>query len=542
MLSTTFYSIALLFGLVFFAGTIESFDPMVPKIPMIRTVCKSTVLDPAESGANKAAFPVFQSLFDWNSQVSKVAQQEQQQEHPHTAVAARGDWRAYLDDGAHDRSSSNTGEVFYYNVLTGQSQWHAPPGFPAVQLTSAEKRKAAALQQPYRQQMVAPASSSSSKAAATTPVSPQLLLQKWIDSLGMSLLSSMDRPKTLGVEGSWKAYADRRHSNAVYYYNSETDQSQWEAPTRTFPAVAATSSAASTASTTTHDLLASHGDWRAYFDADDSCLVYYYNVQTQVSQWNAPAGFPVSAVRLKPSQLTKMKLKRQQVSVWQAATGNTPLDHWNPWGALWEVVAGEWNNKQNTNPNDPQKPDDDEDDKEEKPWWGVLFAGKDAENKQHFGAKGEKEHAEPPFWASLFHHSKANKEDEESLPAEDRRAHKPKENRVASRSQLHYEVRHDFYIPGDEPEEAKPGHLLGQLFHHSRGNSDTSPTRSLHAEPHHRVMSLTEKRLMDSDKRQANLRRNYDAVIVDRSPTVSLTALKKRGGKHKDWFLYVDEE
>ena len=81
---------------------------------------------------------------------------------------------------------------------------------------------------------------------------------------------------------------------------------------------------------------------------------------------------------------------------------------------------------------------------------------------------------------------------------------------------LYYEVKKNFFMPDDEPVH------------------DSSATR-----PVDRV-SLEEKRLNDSRKRQANLRKSYDSVILDRSPTVSLSAIK-RGGKTKDWYQYLDE-
>ena len=45
---------------------------------------------------------------------------------------------------------------------------------------------------------------------------------------------------------------------------------------------------------------------------------------------------------------------------------------------------------------------------------------------------------------------------------------------------------------------------------------------------------------MDEDVGEAWSRGPLRVACVDRSPTVSLTALK-RGGKHKDWFQYLDD-
>jgi len=95
---------------------------------------------------------------------------------------------------------------------------------------------------------------------------------------------------------------------------------------------------------------------------------------------------------------------------------------------------------------------------------------------------------------------------------------------------LYYEVKRDFFMPEDEPR-----FKLSSSSH--APNDDLLRTHPLEHSSHN-IVSLEEKRLSDSEKRQANLRRNYDRVIVDRSPTVSLTALKRTG---KEWHQYLDD-
>lgn len=48
-----------------------------------------------------------------------------------------------------------------------------------------------------------------------------------------------------------------------------------------------------------------------------------------------------------------------------------------------------------------------------------------------------------------------------------------------------------------------------------------------------------ERRYAASQARQANLRKNYQQVVSDRSPTISLSAMKRK--KKKDWFKYLGD-
>lgn len=316
--------------------------------------------------------------------------------------------------------------------------------------------------------------------------------------------------------------------------------------------------AAAAAGANRDDLLATHGDWRAYFDANDSCLVYYFNTQTGRSQWEAPKGFPAT-ISLQPSQLEKMARKRQQVSESADSGDKQDNNDWNIWGGLWNMASGALTSKKGAS--DPQKnSEDDNKNEDDKPWWNI-FASSNREDERSeqqqkqqpsfwdiiFAAKKEEteKDKQPPFWASLFQPSA---QDVKELKAEiDSQLHyevnnkrKPKDDDVASK--LHYEVRRDFYIPEQDEAKQSSGFLdhFGRFQPSSDDDDDPSPTRPLQDNKAPGMMSLEEKRLLASDKRQANLRRNYDAVIVDRSPTVSLTAIKK-GGKHKDWYQYLDD-
>lgn len=66
-----------------------------------------------------------------------------------------------------------------------------------------------------------------------------------------------------------------------------------------------------------------------------------------------------------------------------------------------------------------------------------------------------------------------------------------------------------------------------------------SPATTITAIAMSREKALEEKGYADSRARQANLRKNYQQVVTDRSPTVSLTAMKKN--KQKDWLKYLGD-
>ena len=424
------------------------------------------------------------------------------------AVAARGDWRAYLDNTGdnNNKQGQASGQVYYFNVVTGVSQWNRPRDFPAVQLTSSEQRQALKIQQKYREQVaqhveqqVPPNEEQNSKHWLISGI--QYACAKVSQAAVDASVFATDRPKTLQVEGSWKAYVDKKQNNSVYYYNTATGESQWKPPTPTFPHIRSSASkrvveaapplerssvtTAMKASTTTSfdieeeddGLVGLHGNWRAYFDAADSCLVYYVNVKQGTSQWEAPPDFP--AVTLRPAQLAKMAVKRQQVALWREA--NTPLS----WEGVWNVAshaAGQiFNNNQKQQQQRQQK-----NEQAQQPSWNPFANAHDGPEHNSFNVLQN-------VVSSLF---------------------QPKEQDMDD--VLFYEVKKNFFMPDDEPVH------------------DSSATH-----PVERV-SLEEKRLNDSRKRQANLRKNYDAVILNRSPTVSLTAFK-RDGKTKDWYQNLEE-
>jgi hypothetical protein len=86
--------------------------------------------------------------------------------------------------------------------------------------------------------------------------------------------------------------------------------------------------------------------------------------------------------------------------------------------------------------------------------------------------------------------------------------------------------------PASSPSESSPTQKTGAL-----ANPNTAA-----AIREAREKALQEKRYAASLARQANLRKNYDEVILDRSPTISLTAMKKSNKPaSKTWFRYLED-
>jgi len=113
-------------------------------------------------------------------------------------LAREGEWAAFLDE-------DNTDDVYYFNENTGESRWDPPTTtFPNVD-------------------------DSANTVTSTRTTS---------SSSSSSSSSSEDGKKNvLGREGPWAAYMDETTTGMIYYFNSKTGESLWEAPTSTFPKI-----------------------------------------------------------------------------------------------------------------------------------------------------------------------------------------------------------------------------------------------------------------------------------------------------------------
>lgn len=136
--------------------------------------------------------------------------------------------------------------------------------------------------------------------------SPSLTTESWLSNLieGSSIKIKpfedvWDKfsfhPSALACEGDWSAYWDEFGSGYIYFFNEVTGESQWDPPTLSFPKIDLKDGMKITekkkAIEDENDFsvpLASQGDWSAYFDGDQSKMVYYHNALTGVSQWEKP--------------------------------------------------------------------------------------------------------------------------------------------------------------------------------------------------------------------------------------------------------------
>ena len=106
-------------------------------------------------------------------------------------LARQGAWTAYLDE-------EETGFVYFFNQITGKTQWEAPTiTFPELNFPIFQPK----------------------------PKVEQLLQEE--EGL----------PRPLASQGAWTAYFDADVTNMVYYHNAETGKSLWDKPTPDFPNV-----------------------------------------------------------------------------------------------------------------------------------------------------------------------------------------------------------------------------------------------------------------------------------------------------------------
>jgi hypothetical protein len=166
--------------------------------------------------------------------------------------------------------------------------------------------------------------------------------------------------------------------------------------------VGSTSSTTTTTKTTTHDdvndetvtIAVDPGDflgevngWSAYFDREGTCLVYYFHVQSGVSQWEIPyPNYPVP--RLNPQQIQMMKQKyqeQQQQHVMLSTDKENSSTNQIPLNQIFqgiESLFGGGNNKDNK---EPEKLPE-ETNRNNKPWWSsvldVVFDNQDSKTKE----------------------------------------------------------------------------------------------------------------------------------------------------------------
>lgn len=81
-----------------------------------------------------------------------------------------------------------------------------------------------------------------SEVSAFVPFSGQLVSrQDCSDGAARPLSLMQGLPEPLASEGDWTAFLDEETTGLIYYFNSQTGESVWEAPTKTFPEIKLTS-------------------------------------------------------------------------------------------------------------------------------------------------------------------------------------------------------------------------------------------------------------------------------------------------------------
>ena len=236
-------------------------------------------------------------------------------------LASEGIWTAYFD-------LENTGLVYYFNEETGESQWYPPTStFPSVKLPAKLNRIIQAKKQEYVVDAMpkpvlrkVPRSVEEKREQSNGDEEVNDLLLPYGGGYG-AIPNDGDKPITdsvdadlLAAEGDWAAYWDRDGTSFIFYYNLRTGKSQWDPPTKTFPELDLTEDMkirTPPANDTSTRALATQGDWTAYLDAKDTCMIFYHNHKSGKSQWEKPTDdFP--QIRVPQKMQRRLLLVRQQ--------------------------------------------------------------------------------------------------------------------------------------------------------------------------------------------------------------------------------------
>lgn len=283
------------------------------------------------------------------------------------------------------------------------------------------------------------------------------------------------------------------------------------------------------------ELLEVRGDWQAYFDADQYGLIYYFNIKTGVSQWDAPDNFPVPT--LSEAQLELMQAKKREQSESSSAQQQSPPVQESPSRSLsstpstFDVLGGilttvfkgltqEENNKS-------QQPTDTSSDNT--PWWSFL-----TESKSSSAQSSSKQNGPANFFAKLFGNEQQPSEPQPSK-TETLVSHVQQKKQISSPSLLN-DLTSLFQVDATRPSRPLSVPPLGMMAKQQPHDSDILQILS---EDDPRKRQLTKKRYADSRKRQENLRRNYESVEHNRSPTISLSQLKREN--KAGWHQYLDD-
>lgn len=175
------------------------------------------------------------------------------------ALETKGEWSAYFD-------AENTGLIYYFNSITGESQWNPPSStFPKVPFTKEMRQISQQRQDEYI----------------------QALKLKQMEKERSTIASRQVAQAPLATVGSWQAFWDKEDTGYVYYHNTATGMSQWTPP-KLFPKFQKREGMKVAKPAVQAEKLARDGDWSAYFDIE-SALIYYFNNFTGKSRWEKPS-------------------------------------------------------------------------------------------------------------------------------------------------------------------------------------------------------------------------------------------------------------
>jgi hypothetical protein len=345
------------------------------------------------------------------------------------------------------------------------------------------------------------------------------------------------------------------------------------------------SSVAMNPATTSHQPLAIHGDWQAFFDEERYNLMYYFNTKTGDSQWEPPDDFPIPVLDSHAaSPFTAMSAAAQSYYRFAEQKQNQHVT----FAATAAVSSAAAAKKQM-----PVKRVTPQVTKDQPDVASVFFkaafgfaatvAGKAAEAvadhvmKQHYDqhqqqsqqqkqpsqqkSVAKKAENNKPWWLSFFHQEKPNQEPEAPIRPSRLEASVPSSKSRNSNldvMDLLSEVNEKLMPSHRTASSPAPGTIESSYLQQPaqastntannkkqpafwsswNNNAADEPTKPL-VPPLQREQWLQEKLYADSLKRQENLRKSYRKVIENRSPTISLSALKR--DHKKDWHQYLEE-
>jgi hypothetical protein len=365
-------------------------------------------------------------------------------------------------------------------------------------------------------------------------------------SIAMTATTSHQQP--LATHGDWQAFFDEDRYCLMYYFNTKTGDSQWEPPEE-FPIPMLDSHAASPF--TAASMFLEQAKQKNIFATTTTTTTTNFSAGNVVTAGAQKKQAPVKKhqQQLPTPVLTPVQHQQEQQQqepdvaavLFKAAFGFAASMAGKAAEAVVDHVKKQQQQQQQQEQQQHQKS-------------VAVVAQKEQENK--------------PWWLSFFHQEKPNQKAEE--PIRSRRLETSSSSSSSSRKShldvidLLSEVNLKLQ-PSQRTSLSPPGTMASSSsFHHQsslhQASTNTAAKKQTtfwsawHNNNHHhaseptiplvpplqREQWLQEKLYADSLKRQENLRKSYRKVIENRSPTISLSALKR--DHKKDWYQYLNDD